>query len=189
MNYLIEVEVKAKIKDFESIKSKLKKINALKTKEEYQRDVYFNSPIKDFAKSDEALRIRKISNKNENKTFITYKGPKIDSSSKTREEIEIAIDESNQISQLFENLGFKKGKTVVKNREFYQLNEYIITLDDVKGLGPYMEIEVELMDNNDYKLALDEIFKIFKKLGIEDGFERKSYLELLEIESNHLSIK
>jgi adenylate cyclase class 2 len=177
---LIEVEVKAKINDFESIKRKLKKINALKIRKEYQKDVYFNSPIKDFTKTDEALRIRKISIKNEINTFITYKGPKIDSASKTREEIEIGIDEANKISKLFENLGFKKGNVVIKNREFYQLEEYIVSLDDVEGLGPYMEIEVILKDGNDFQPALDGIFDIFKKLGIENGFERKSYLELLE---------
>ena len=30
----------------------------IKTKEEFQEDIYFNSPIVDFAKTDEALRIR-----------------------------------------------------------------------------------------------------------------------------------
>ena len=177
---MIEVEVKAKINDFETIKKRLEKINALKTREEYQKDIYFNSPIKDFAKSDEALRIREISIKNEVKTVITYKGPKVDSSSKTREEIELVIDEPKKISKLFENLGFKKGNIVVKNREFYQLNEYIICLDDVKGLGPYMEIEVDLEDGNDYHQALDGIFQLFEKLEVENSFERKSYLELLE---------
>jgi len=180
---LIEVEVKAKIHDFESLKRELKKINALKIREEHQKDIYFNSPIKNFAKTDEALRIRKISIKNEINTFITYKGPKIDRASKTREEIEISINDTDKISKLFENLGFKKANIVVKNREIYELNEYIISLDNVEGLDPYMEIEVNLKDGIDFQPALDGIFKTFKKLGIVDGFERTSYLELLEKKS------
>ncbi|MCL2116372.1 MAG: class IV adenylate cyclase [Methanobrevibacter sp.] len=177
---MIEVEVKAKIDDFNSLKRELKKINARKMRKEYQKDIYFNSPIKNFAETDEALRIRKISIKNKVNTVITYKGPKIENEGKTREEIEMAIDDPYKICKILENLGFKKASIVVKNREIYELSEYIISLDDVEGLDPYMEIEVDLEDGNDYKPALDGIFETFKKLGIINGFERRSYLELLE---------
>lgn len=43
-----------------------------------------------------------------------------------------------------------------------------------------MEIEISLEDDSDYNEAQNSIFKLFKKLGITDGFERTSYLELLE---------
>ena len=55
---MIEVEVKAKIENFEDMKKKLENLGAIKSKKEFQEDIYFNSPIVDFAKSDEALRIR-----------------------------------------------------------------------------------------------------------------------------------
>ena len=177
---MIEVEVKAKIDDFKSLKRELKKIGALKIKTEHQKDIYFNSPIKNFVKTDEALRIRKISIENDVHSVITYKGPKIDNASKTREEIEIAIGDPYEVRKLFENLGFKKSSQVVKNREIYELNEYLISLDDVEGLSPYMEIETGLKDGNDFQPALDGIFETYAKLGIVDGFERRSYLELLE---------
>ena len=63
---------------------------SIKTKEEFQEDIYFNSPIVDFAKTDEALRIRTTKQGDEKHIFITYKGAKIDSESKTREEIELS---------------------------------------------------------------------------------------------------
>lgn len=177
---MIEVEVKAKIKDFNSVKKMLNEISAEKSHVEHQKDSYFNSPIKDFAKTDEALRIRKVNVNNKVKIFITYKGPKIDAQSKTREEIEVGIEDSEKVAKIFEHLGFKKVATIVKNRTIYNLNEYIISLDEVEGLGPYMEIETDLEDGNEFKEELNKIFDIFKKLGIEDGFERTSYLELLE---------
>ena len=55
---MIEVEVKAKIDNFEDMRKKLNDLGAIKTKEEFQEDIYFNSLIVDFAKTDEALRIR-----------------------------------------------------------------------------------------------------------------------------------
>ena len=55
---MIEVEVKAKIDSFDEMRKRLDEINAIKTKTEHQEDRYFNSPVKDFAQTDEALRIR-----------------------------------------------------------------------------------------------------------------------------------
>lgn len=178
---MIEVEVKAKIKDFNSVEERLNEINAEKSHVEHQKDTYFNSPIKDFAKTDEALRIRKVSTNNNQKIFITYKGPKIDSKSKTREEIEVEIENSKKVSKIFEHLGFNKSAMVIKKRTNYVFDKYTLSLDEVEGLEPYMEIETDLQDGSDFEEELNKIYDIFKKLGITDGFERTSYLELLEV--------
>lgn len=177
---MIEVEVKAKIDGFDEMRKRLENINAIKIKTERQEDRYFNSPVKDFAKTDEALRIRETKSDEKHNLFITYKGPKIDAKSKTREEVEMKIEDADKCSKIFENLGFKEVRTVVKDREYYKYENFEISLDDVHGLDPYMEIEIELEDNCDYSQAQKSIFELFEKLGITDGFERTSYLELLE---------
>ena len=177
---MIEVEVKAKIENFEDMKKKLENLGAIKSKKEFQEDIYFNSPIVDFANTDEALRIRTTKENEKTNIFITYKGPKIDSKSKTRKEIEIAIENSEKCSDIFQNLGFTKARAVRKNRQYYTYENFEISLDDVEGLEPYMEIEISLEDGNDYSEAQEKIFELFSKLGIENGFERTSYLELLE---------
>lgn len=177
---MIEVEVKAKVNNFKDIQIKLDELGAEKVKDEFQEDIYFNSPIVDFAETDEALRIRKTESEGKKTIFITYKGPKIDSKSKTRKEIEIVIEDSEKCSDIFENIGFKKVRAVRKNRQYYSFKNFEISLDDVEGLSPYMEIEISLEDGSDYNTAQESIFDLFKQLGIEDGFERTSYLELLE---------
>ncbi|MBE6510462.1 MAG: class IV adenylate cyclase [Methanobrevibacter millerae] len=177
---MIEVEVKAKIDNFEDMEKKLENLGAIKSKKEFQEDIYFNSPIVDFAKTDEALRIRTTKENEDNNIFITYKGPKIDSKSKTREEIEITIEDSAKCSKIFEHLGFVKVRAVRKDRQYYTYKNFEISLDDIEGLDPYMEIEIALDDETDYSEAQNRIFELFSKLGIEDGFERTSYLELLE---------
>jgi adenylate cyclase class 2 len=45
-----------------------------------------------------------------------------------------------------------------------------------------VEIEKDLREGEDFQDSLDEIFKIYEKLGITDGFERRSYLEILELQ-------
>ena len=67
-----------------------------------------------------------------------------------------------------------------KNRTYFEYENFEISLDDVEGLNPYMEIEITLPDGTDYTEAQKSIFELYKKLGITDGFETSSYLELLE---------
>jgi adenylate cyclase class 2 len=179
--YLIEVEVKARVNEFDSIKKSLLELNAKKIRTERQEDTYFNAPHRDFAVTDEALRIRKIPNGDNLDVFITYKGAKIDKSSKTRQEFEVSVSDVTKTKNIFESLGFKLVATVVKDREIYHFNDFIITLDTVKKAGIFVEIEKDLEDGEDFEETLQEIFKLYEKLGITEGFERKSYLELTGI--------
>lgn len=173
---MIEVEVKARIDGFEEIEEKLESIGAVKSKTEFQEDIYFASPIVDFAKTDEALRIRTTNND----IFITYKGPKLNKDAKTRKEVEMNIESAEKARDIFEEIGFKPARTVRKNRQYYTYENFEISLDDVEGLPPYMEIEITLEDGNDYSEAQKMIFDLFERLGITEGFERTSYMELLE---------
>lgn len=173
---MIEVEVKAKIDSFEEMEKRLENLGALKSKKEFQEDIYFASPIVDFAQTDEALRIRTTNNN----IFITYKGPKLNKDAKTRKEVEMSIESAGKAKDIFEEIGFKEVRTVRKNRQYYTYENFEISLDDVEGLNPYMEIEISLEDGNDYDYAQKSIFELFEKLGITEGFERTSYLELLE---------
>ncbi len=56
---MIEVEVKAHATNLDEIEKKVIEIGASRRGEEYQEDLYFNAPHRDFAQTDEALRIRK----------------------------------------------------------------------------------------------------------------------------------
>ena len=173
---MIEVEVKARINSFKEMEERLENLGAAKTKTEFQEDIYFASPIVDFAETDEALRVRSTNNG----IFITYKGPKLNDKAKTRKEVEMSIESAEKAKDIFTEIGFRPVRTVRKDRKYYQYENFEISLDDVKGLPPYMEIEIALEDGEDYSLAQDRIFELFERLNITDGFERTSYMELLE---------
>lgn len=173
---MIEVEVKARINSFKEMEEKLESLGAVKSKTEFQEDIYFQSPIVDFGQTDEALRIRTTNND----TFITYKGPKLNKKTKTRKEVEMTIESAKKARDIFEDVGFKAARTVRKTRQYYLYENFEISLDDVEGLPPYMEIEIALSDSEDYTEAQNKIFELFEKLEITDGFERTSYMELLE---------
>ncbi len=181
MFWLIEVEVKAGVKDFEDVQDKLIKIGAVKIKTEHQMDVYYNAPHKDFGETDEALRIREIPENGKNRIILTYKGAKMDVMSKTRKEIEVDVSNAENMALILENLGFRRAAGVKKDRDIYNLGEFIITLDNVYEVGTFVEIETEAHEDDDTSESLEKIFEIYKMLGIEEGFERRSYLELKDV--------
>ncbi|MBI5681400.1 MAG: class IV adenylate cyclase [Methanobacterium sp.] len=179
---MIEVEVKAHAKNFNDVKRKLEEINAIKTKFEHQKDTYFNNPnYRDFEITDEALRIRNTTTDGKSEIILTYKGAKMDDVSKTRKELEVNVENFQQMSSILENLGFKPVADVEKERTTYMFNEFIISLDNVFKVGKFVEIEKEAAEGEEFEEIIEEIFEIYKKIGIEDGFERKSYLELMGI--------
>ncbi|MEM3139014.1 MAG: class IV adenylate cyclase [Archaeoglobaceae archaeon] len=164
----MEVEAKFRLKP--GVEEKVKEIaNFLEEKDEF--DIYLNHPCRDFAETDEALRIRV-----EKKIKLTYKGPKVDSETKSREEVNLEVNSFDDALKLFELLGFKKFRTVRKRRKIFKFEKAIICIDSVEGLGDFIEIEVE--DGLEKK---EEIFKIAETLGYSRAESiRLSYLEMLE---------
>lgn len=178
---MLEVEVKAHVGDFEEIKVKLSQVGAQKQGVEHQKDTYFNAPHRDYAVTDEALRIREVSQEDGTVEFIlTYKGAKLDQASKTRREIEVYVDNEKKAAALLEGIGFRPVKTIRKDRTIYHYRDYTIALDEVYGVGKFVEIERGVQEGEDYQDALEDIFRIYREIGVEDGFERQSYMELLE---------
>jgi adenylate cyclase class 2 len=176
MTMAMEVEVKAYAGDLKEIEIKILGMGAEPTWEGEQADTYYNHPERDFAKTDEALRIRKEKDRN----ALTYKGPKLDELSKTREEIQFSIENAEAAGNVLEKLGFSEAGTVKKYRKKFKLGEMKISLDKVEGLGDFVEIEA--LDSNiseqDVSKTRDRIIVIMDELGLEKR-ERTSYLELL----------
>jgi len=172
----MEVEVKAYADDLKGIESRIKEMGAELAWEGEQQDTYFNHPKRDFAKTDEALRIRKEKNRNS----LTYKGPKIDEHSKTREEIQFLIENPDAAGDMLVKLDFTPVGTVNKLRKNYQFDDLKISLDSVEGLGDFVEIEAldAGISEQDVTEVRDKIIALMDDLGLKKR-ERTSYLELL----------
>ncbi len=167
------MEVEIKFRADRSVEDKIREIAEFVC-EKVEEDVYFNSPVRDFRKSDEALRIRKDSEG----IKLTYKGPKVDAETKTREEIEIRVDDYEKAMEIFDRLGFRTIRRVVKRRRIYRYEDVTICFDDVEGLGQFVEIEVK---SGDLESAKQKVFEVAKMLGFDPSNSiRESYLEMLE---------
>ncbi len=173
---MIEVELKgyADERIFERVRERFELI-----RREYQEDKYFAHPCRDFSETDEALRIRRRKFNGHFEAFLTYKGPKIDPGSKTRQEIEVQIENPEDHERILISLGFRPVFTVSKIREKYYYDRgVVIALDEVEGLGKFIEIEKLVEDGSEVESTVEELRNVLKSLGVE-RFERRSYLELL----------
>lgn len=165
------MEVEAKFRYKKGVEEKLQKIAELVI-EKHEHDTYFNHPCKDFKETDEAVRVRK----DVEGITITYKGPRVDFETKSREEVKIKVDSFENAFTFLRRLGFVPVKEVKKVRRIYRLKDAIVCVDDVEGIGKFVEIEIE-SGNFDDK---EKLFDIAKLLGYsrEDSIT-KSYLELI----------
>jgi len=170
---MIEVEVKARAKP--DTKEMIEALGAVYAGTEHQHDIYFNSPLKDFRTSDEALRIRI----KEEGPRLTYKGPKLDPLTKTRLELTTEIARPLEMEQILLSLGFVRSAEVKKCRVKYALGRMTFALDEVEGLGSFLEIEASASDEEDWTEKSKEVLDVLSGLGLH-GTIRKSYLELLE---------
>jgi adenylate cyclase class 2 len=168
---VLEIEIKAPCPDLEALEAKLKDLGARDFGRLFQADVYYSHPLRDFGATDEALRVRTENDL----TVLTYKGPKLDPGSKTREELEVTISSADTTAKILERLGFTPVLRVAKVRKVYGIRGVSVCLDRVEGLGDYVELEFE---GDDLKEGKKRIVGLMRDLGIE-GNERRSYLELI----------
>lgn len=181
----IEVEQKYCIADTYALLEKLAAHGAQSKHIVQQVDTYFAHPSRDFAVTDEALRIRRVGESN----FITYKGPKLDATTKTRREIEMPLasgaSSADGYDALLQALSFERVAEVSKIRQSYQLEcegqSIEVSLDQVKGLGDYVELEIAVSDEAEIEAAKQQIETLAAELQLA-GAERRSYLEMLLVE-------
>lgn len=178
-----EVEQKFPVDDLAEMEARLLALGARLAAPLEQRDRYFAHPSRDFAQTDEALRIRQIGGQ----CLVTYKGPKIDLATKTRREIELPLSELpdgagiGQWTELFAALGFRTVAEVHKLRRpahlMWQGAEIEIALDRVDQVGTFVEFEL-MADGENLEAAKARILSLAAALGLV-AVERRSYLELL----------
>ncbi|QDT90605.1 class IV adenylate cyclase [Gimesia algae] len=178
---MLEVEQKFRIHDKEKLIDQLAHLGATPGEPIEQHDYYFAHPVRNFAETDEALRIRRNGADNR----ITYKGPKRATISKVRKEIELGFESGEsafeQLAETLELLGFEQVRTVKKRRTPYAYSHnqqtFEITIDEVQELGTFAEIEL-LAQEDQLAAAEAAIIELAKSLELSNQI-RLSYLGML----------
>lgn len=182
----VEVELKFALSDPAAFRHALESLEARRADtgiETRESDEYFAHPVREFAKTDEALRIRSTNDG----TVLTYKGPRLDTTTKTRKELETAIVAGDANAALFREtllaLGFVPVAVVRKLRETWSVHwesrSVTITIDTVDDVGIFCELECVIDGHNqDWSTVRDSLVRLAEHLPTGSS-ERSSYLELL----------
>ena len=176
-----EVEQKFPVSDLAALEQRFREAGATISQPQPEIDLYFAHPGRNFAETDEALRIRRKGQS----SFITYKGPKLDRTTKTRREIDLPLPPGEDTAEkwigLLESLGFTPVAEVRKLRRkahvTWQDRRVEGSLDEVEEVGTFVELEL-VVDVEDIEPAKACIASLAAELGLV-GSERRSYLELL----------
>ena len=170
---LKNVEIKARIRDFSKTQTLVESLNQKPIIVEKQIDTFFKT-LKG------RLKLRETANKS---ALIYY--DRIDSHEPSESDIAISfIDNPDTLkSILSKSLGIRG--VVKKERILYKYNQTRIHLDDVQGLGKFIELEVVLNNNQSVKegkLIADELMSV---LNIDKSdLISVAYIDLIEGKNN-----
>lgn len=158
-----EVEAKYRLLNCEGVIKKLKEMRIDPVGgSEYQKDIYYNSPSRDFLENEivsEWLRIRET----KESCTLNYKlwlpvGAKIQNQCK---EFETEVSDSYAVKQILAHLSFEEIAIVEKERRCWKYDGVEISIDEVKGLGSFIELEYCMEVEED---KINNINKVFEDI-------------------------
>lgn len=167
------VELKAKVDNLESMRSKLKALGAQHTGAFHHIDTYFMVPIG-------RLKLRQIGS--EKTELIYYERANI-SKPKRSDVFVLEISENKTITALLKRI-LKVKVTVKKTREIYWYQKAQIHLDTVDSLGSYVEFERKTLNTHrETKRNAHLLEQLMETLGINpEDLEELSYSDLVSLE-------
>jgi adenylate cyclase class 2 len=161
---MIEIEVKAKLKDRESVISKLKELGCVFEDPMTQEDsVYVENlgTAETFRTANKIFLRLRI--KNGKKVIFTAKRREINDLVATEHELEVGSKEP--MEQILSLLGYKQAVQINKTRVITHYNNCEICIDEVAGLGVFIEME-SLVEEGNPEFIQKELFNFFISLGI-----------------------
>ncbi len=165
------VEIKARLSDLKRIRSILEMLSDSPVEILEQSDTFFSA-------SDGRLKLRVQSERGE---LIYYERPNTPSPKESRYYV-VRIDEPDLLRKvLSEAIGIRG--TVKKRRYLYRIGKTRVHLDEVEGLGDFIELEVVLEDRDSADEGAAVAKRLMQRLGIEEGdLIPCAYIDLLEEE-------
>lgn len=175
-----EIEVKAKVDNLDEIARALIGLGCIVSEPTEQHDIIFveddYGPFEQFQPKKNLLRIRE----SRGELLLTLKRPHTNQLDSI--EHETKIDNSDETKEILNRMGYHEIITVDKIRRTANYNGIEICLDQIKGLGSFIEAE-KISDGGDAKKIQNELFAFLESLGVKsedrvyDGYDTLLYLK------------
>jgi len=162
-----EIEIKVKIDNSQPLLEFLEQ-NAEFQSENHQIDEYFIPAHRDFLKASPVVEWLRLRN-SDGKCSINYKNWHLDENGKSHhcDEHESGINDLDNTKNVFDALNFKSIIMVDKLRKIWTYKDYEISVDSVKDLGDFIEIEYIGKDENVIPAKVtEEMMGFLENLGV-----------------------
>ncbi len=176
-----EIEIKARLLNKNKIIKNLKMLGCVFEKAVTQEDVVYTKlagTLENFRKNDVFLRIRI---KNKKKILFTIK--KRMSNDLDAVEHELEISSKDQMESALLMMGYQKAIAINKTRTITHFDGCEICIDEVKGLGSFIEMEKLTKKGNSEKIQ-DKLFNFFESIGIKKEDRVFSGYDILMFQKN-----
>ncbi|CAK9818789.1 Putative adenylate cyclase MJ0240 [Anthophora plagiata] len=166
------IEIKAKIDDPELIISRIKQLTDDKCVVIKQHDTFFKVP------AGRRLKLRQF--EDSTGELLSYErpnvlGPKLSDYLKASLAPENCLTVANILRESYGCVGIVK-----KVRKLYMIGQTRVHVDNVEGLGNFLELEVFLTDEQDAEFGEKIAQDLMAKLGIQsDDLIAEAYIDLL----------
>lgn len=162
-----EIEVKATISDVGIFKEKLEKLGCSFGDPLIQDDsIFFPIGIgfPEIVKDTPVVRVR-----DSNGTVtLTMKKRMTSDNELIKLEKEVVVSDKQEAIEIVEHMGFHMAAGVHKKRIECAYQGMTICIDEVTGLGSFIEVE-KLSEADNYREIQDELFDFLRSLGVDDS--------------------
>ncbi len=164
------IEIKAAVPDLDAVRRLAAAIASKPPRVIQQTDTFFAVP-------DGRLKVREFADGSGE--LIAYSRPDVSGPKTSRYSIVTCAD-SRALVAVLEQVLPVKGR-VVKRRELFLVGRTRIHLDRVDALGPFVELEVVLRDDESDEAGAREAWELMRRLGVlEEQLVPDAYVDLLE---------
>jgi len=165
------IEIKAHARAFLDIKARAEKLSDTPVEVIPQEDIFFNVP-------QGRLKLR-ILGPDDNAQLIYYTRPDQEGPKRSDYHIAYTSDPENLKRVLELAYGFRG--VVKKTRYLYLVGQTRVHLDDVEGLGQFMELEVVMKEGQSDAEGQEIAEDLMTSLGLERGdLLEGAYMDLIE---------
>lgn len=137
----IEIEAKIRVEALAPLAEKLETLKAERINNLTETDTYFRDNSGKLHENRCGLRLRRQIGNSGESFLLTFKGPRINSKYKSRPEAQTLVSDPQAMQTILEGLGYEPALLVEKKRQLWKLDACEICLDELIGIGSFIEVE------------------------------------------------
>lgn len=181
----MEIEIKAQLNDKGVVMAKLKELGCEFSPVKTQDDMVWvenSGDMATFLANKVFLRIRI---QNGEKVILTAKQSKTDlqggAENLVKREHEVVVDSAEEARGILAMLDLKEAVRTVKKRQTAEHNGYEICIDEVEGLGAFIELE-KIAEESDAEAIQKEMSVFLQSLGVSPEDQVHKGYDILMLE-------